>query len=92
MAIFHSTEPAAPLPHPADSLTDEQLEAIARADLENILREVELARQVVQTCAQALHHMNVDESDEVANVLMRHGSDALVGPCDALREILSVQS
>lgn len=52
-------------PHPADSLTDEQLEAIAREadtavatskkmivnqdDLENILREVELVRAVVQT-------------------------------------------
>jgi hypothetical protein len=52
-------------PHPADSLTDEQLEAIAREadaavatskkvivnqdDLENILREVELTRAVVQT-------------------------------------------
>jgi hypothetical protein len=96
-------------PHPADSLTDEQLEAIAREaepppaiskrlivnqdDLENILREVELARAVVQTALQALRYMNVDESDDIAEVLSRHANDALTDPLDALRKILArVQS
>ena len=93
---------AAKAPHP-DSVADTELEAIARdaeapivakrvivkvGDLKNILREVLLVRAVVQTASQALHYMNIEESDDIADVLSHHADDALGEPINALREIL----